>query len=219
MAFSLFLCPNKDSNKDNKLLRPLNLSDTVQRCEAVGGPTFALLCSLHPNPPLLQVSSILSCTPKLHGLSFQLFPQNVNHFSALSCSIGLSLQPDTIWPRLVLVTVTETQPLWELQQLPLSKFCDFTGSCPSISACPLCPQTGLHDLSACLILQQISDYLLLITNRPWTTLWRVLVGKCVSVKFRINSAVCKKIIHIYLSIDQSNYLSIYLKNAVENHPY
>lgn len=107
----LVLCPNKDSNKDNKLLRPLNLSDTVQRCEAVGGQTFFLLCSLHPNPPLLQVSSILSCTPKLHGLSFQLFPHNVNHFSALSCSIGLSLQPDTIRPRLVLVTVTETQPL------------------------------------------------------------------------------------------------------------
>lgn len=165
----LVLCPNKDSNKDHKLLWPLNLSDTVQRCEDVGGQTFVLLNSLHllpchPNPPLLQVSSILLCTPKLHGLSFQLFPQNVNHFNALSCFIGLSLQRDTMWPRLVLVTVTGTRPLWELQELLLSKFCDFIGSRPSISACPLCPHTGLHDLSACLILQQISDYFLLITR-------------------------------------------------------
>lgn len=85
----LVLCPNKDSNKDNKLLWPLNLSDPVQRCEDVGGQTFVLLYSLHslpchPNPPPLQVSSILLCTPKLHGLSFQLFPQNVNHFNSLS---------------------------------------------------------------------------------------------------------------------------------------
>lgn len=168
----LVLCPKKDSNKDNKLLWPLK-----QRCEDVGGQTFVLLYSLHlipchPNPPLLQVSSILLCTPKLNGLSFQLFPQNVNHFNALYWSMGLSLQQDTIWPRLALVTVTGTRPQWESQELPLSKFCDFIGSRPSISACPLCPHTALHDLSACLILQQISNYLLLIT-RP-TTLWRVL---------------------------------------------
>lgn len=120
--------PNKDSNKGNKLLRPLKLSDPVLRCQDAEGHTSVPLSSLHPlpchsDPGPLRVSSILLCTPTLDGLSFQLFPQNVNHFNALSCSASLSLQWHRIWARLVLVTATVTWPLWELQEHPHSWFC------------------------------------------------------------------------------------------------
>lgn len=50
---------------------------------------------------------------------------------ALSCSISPSLPLCRTWPRLVLVTGAVTRPLWELQELPLSKFYDLIHSCPS----------------------------------------------------------------------------------------
>lgn len=168
MAFSLFYVLTKGGNKDTKLLWALNRSDSVQRRESVGGQTFALLYSLHLAPchpnPLCCKCPVSRCVHQ----SCMVWVSNCFHRTSITLllslysSVGHSLQRDTTWPRLVLVT--EHDPCESYRNFLSPSSAISLAGVPPISACPLCPHTGLHDLSACLLMQQISDYLLLITR-------------------------------------------------------
>lgn len=73
--------------------KPVGLSPALRECwrPDICAAVLVTVGSMSSKSSLLHVSGILLRTPKLHGLSFQLFPQNVNHFTALSLPLSVIL--------------------------------------------------------------------------------------------------------------------------------